>query len=117
MGQPRLPRDEVTASLATGRDLGPEYDDQVAAALSERLDRIVEERVRTEVEDRAAANARGSEARVEARTSVAIASLIFAVPLSAIAAGTAGGLGLLFTWLGIVIVNVVLVWEPRRHRS
>lgn len=117
MGQPRLPQDEVTASLAAGRDLGPEYDDQVAAALTERLDQIVEKRVRAEVEERSTTQTRGSELRVEARTSVAIASLIFAVPLSTIAAGTAGGLGLLFTWLGIVIVNVVLVWEPRLRRS
>lgn len=113
MAEPRLPRDEVAASLEAGRDLGPEYDDAVAASLAERLDQIVEERVRAGVADQVAKRTHLSEARGEARTSVAIASLIFAVPLSAIAGGTAGALGLMLTWTGIVLVNVILAWEPK----
>jgi hypothetical protein len=113
MAEPRLTREEVAASLAAGRDLGPDYDQAVADSLVDQLDRIVEERVRTRVAEQVDARTQASEARHEARTSVAIASLIFAVPLSAIAAGTAGVVGLILTWVGIVLVNIILAWDPR----
>ncbi len=45
---------------------------------------------------------------------LAIVSTALAIPLTAIASGTAGLVGLLIVWVGIVMVNAVHAWS-RSH--
>lgn len=111
---------ELDATLQARKELGPEYEseliDSFLEKMEQRLDGQVERRVRREL-----AQAQTSAARVGAparrprgrddgnrnrRFGLASVSLIFAVPLSAIAAVNAHLPGLLVTWAGIVGVNV-----------
>lgn len=45
---------------------------------------------------------------------LAIVSTALGIPLTAIAAGTAGVAGLIVAWIGIVLVNTVYAWSRRR---
>ncbi len=91
-------RHDVEATLAARRDLGPEYDDHFIDTLTERL----VQRARLEVQ-RAPAPHEGLTP--EMRVAVAICSLIFGIPLVAIATGIAGAPGLIIICLMILGVN------------
>lgn len=97
MSEPLVPRDEARATLAARRELGEEFDEQLVDAFVEKVERRLEPRLRKPARDE---RGRGS-------FELAICSLIFGIPLSGIAAGTAGLTGLLVAWLGIVLVNTV----------
>ena len=110
---------DVEAALAARRDLGPDYDDQIAAGLAERIDDLVAIRLaetRTAVDER-------REDREEARSSrtqrfvLGIVSVGAGIPITAIAGSdTHGGLmGLAVAWAGIVGVNVAAAWGARRR--
>ncbi|MCQ4080498.1 hypothetical protein NGB36_07755 [Streptomyces sp. RB6PN25] len=111
---------ELDATLQARKELGPEYEseliDSFLATMEKRLDGQVERRIRREL-----TQARTSAARVGAparrprgrddgtrnrRFGLASVSLVFAIPLSAIAAVNAHLPGLLATWAGIVGVNI-----------
>lgn len=49
------------------------------------------------------------------RFALAIVSLALGIPLTAIATGTSGVIGLILTWVGIVAVNAVYGWTGRSH--
>lgn len=49
------------------------------------------------------------------RFALAIVSLALGVPLTAIATGTSGVIGLILTWIGIVAVNAIYGWGGRNH--
>lgn len=114
---------ELAATIQARKDLGEEYEsalvDSFMEKIDQRLDGHVERRVRRELAQHQTSFARaGRQAgprtnpaahpgggRFAARYGLAGFSLIFAIPLSAIASGNAGLPGLLVTWLGIVGVN------------
>ena len=117
---PELKRD-LDASLQTRKELGPEYErelvDSFLGKVEERIDGIVDKRVRRQLAEQQMVVARGGAhpaprprpqvhgEGMGARLGLAVASLVLAVPLSAIAAVNAGLPGLLISWAGIVGVN------------
>ena len=123
---------ELDATLHARRDLGEEYEsalvDTVLVKVAQRIDGAVVRRVRRPLAVQQLPAARDSRSpRVTdswgERFGFGIVSLVLAVPLSAIGAGTARLPGLLVAWAGIVGVNLVqaLRADPnlfgRRRRS
>jgi len=119
MADPQMRRD-VEAALAARRELGPEYDDQVAAGLADRIDELVAVRIadqRGEVAERQADREDERSSRTQ-RFVLGIISIGGGIPISGIAATQVepGGLGLAIAWAGIVGVNVAAAWGARRRR-
>ena len=107
---------ELDATLQTRRELGEEYEsalvDSFLEKVDQRIDAAVERRVRrgfAESQMAAARDARSPKATDSwgERFGFGIVSLVLAVPLSAIGAGTAHLPGLIVSWVGIVGVNAV----------
>ena len=122
---PELTRD-LDATLQTRRELGQEYEEELIASFLEKIDQrletVVDKRMRRQMAEQQMIVARGST-RPHGATSpsypegmgprlLGVASLVLAVPLSAIAAINTGLPGLLVCWGGIVAVNAV-----QAHRS
>ena len=57
------------------------------------------------------AKAPGASASEKSRLYLALASLGMGIPISAIAAGSAGLVGLLIAWVAIVAVNFIYSWR------
>ncbi len=107
---------ELDATLQARRELGEEYEsalvDSFLDKFEQRLDGAVDRRVRRQMAEQQMVVARGATSpRTSAgwggRFGFSVISLVFAVPLSAIAAVQAGLPGLLVTWAGIVGINAV----------
>ncbi|MGP3989423.1 hypothetical protein [Streptomyces sp. 3N207] len=115
---------ELDATVQTRRELGPEYEDELLdsflAKVEQRLDNVVDKRVRRQLAEQQMVVARGGSTGVRqerqtpphglpdgigARLGLAVASLVLAIPLSAIAVANAGLTGLVTCWAGIVAVN------------
>ncbi|GAA0227895.1 hypothetical protein GCM10009527_025380 [Actinomadura nitritigenes] len=108
----RLPREDLAAALAARRELGPDYD---AAFIETVVDRIEEA-----LDARPAAPAPRRRPRVPRPSGdgdhgllLAVLSMVAAIPLSAIAAVNAGGLGLFLAWSAIVLINIAYNFRPR----
>ncbi|CAA9376950.1 MAG: hypothetical protein AVDCRST_MAG75-617 [uncultured Propionibacteriaceae bacterium] len=101
-------RRDVAAALAARTELGPEYEEHVAAGLAERVEQLAAMRT---AELRHAAEVSGNQESAE-RTSLrhrfvlGIVSLGAGIPITAISADQSGLLGLVVAWAGIVGVNV-----------
>ncbi|MFI1032380.1 hypothetical protein [Streptomyces sp. NPDC020951] len=107
---------ELDATLQTRRELGEEYEsalvDSFLEKVDQRIDAAVERRVRRQFAEQQMVAARGARSPRPTdswgeRFGFGIVSLVLAIPLSAIGAGTAHLPGLLVSWAGIVGVNVV----------
>ncbi|MFF3331464.1 hypothetical protein ACFYWX_18140 [Streptomyces sp. NPDC002888] len=107
---------ELNATLQARRELGEEYEsalvDSFLEKVDERIDGAVDRRVRRQLAEQQMTTARDSRSPRPTdswgeRFGFGIVSLVLAMPLSAIGAGTAHLPGLLISWLGIVGVNVV----------
>ncbi|QKG19646.1 hypothetical protein [Actinomadura verrucosospora] len=109
----RLPREDLAAALAARRELGPDYD---AAFIETVVDRI-EEALDARPAAAAAPRRRLRTPRVSGDGDhgllLAVLSLIAAVPLSAIGAVNAGGVGLFLAWSAIVLINIAYNFRPR----
>jgi hypothetical protein len=105
---PSLPRHEpsddfgreLQATLAARREIGQEYDDQFVARLADQLTA----RVRQEAARAPRPHHLGLSP--EQRTAVAICSLVFGIPLTAIAADAAGGVGVFVAFVALVLFNI-----------
>ena len=109
---PRAARDEVAAALQTSRELGPEYDDAVAASLAEKLDSAIEARVREHVA--AVQPAARQQLSVEEqwkspRLIMGIITMGVAIPLTAISAGMMGSGGVVLAWMGLLALYLISV--------
>lgn len=105
-------REDVEATLASRKELGPEYDRALIESFTQRMDQHVRAQSRTRVShlrrEAAAAHERSRES-----VSVTLGSLGIGVPLSGVAASNGGLWGLAICWAGILGVNVVHAWS--RH--
>jgi len=88
-------RDELTAALAARRELGEELEPQLIDGFVERIERRLEQRA----QPLAPSRDRGNE------LALAIVSMLFAIPMLAIAGGTAGLLGVVAVCVALVLVN------------
>ncbi len=111
-------RRDVEAAVAARRELGPEYEDHIAAGLADR----VEELVALRTAELRHADERGSPVeRAEATTQrhrfvLGIISLGVGVPVTAVAATNVdpGLLGVVVGWAGIVGVNLAAAYNSRQ---
>lgn len=112
-------RREAEAAVEARRDLGPDYDDAIAAGLADKVEQLVAYRT---AELRAQNAARGMESSAEMslrrqRFVLGIVSLGAGIPITAIAGGVVHPslLGVAVSWAGIVGVNVAAAWNGRRR--
>jgi hypothetical protein len=105
MSTSHLPREDLAASLAARRELGPDYDAAFVDALAERIEHASAAR-----RPRTLESEKGERA---VALTVACVSLGVSVPVSAIAATQAGLAGLVIVWLGIALINVAFALRPR----
>lgn len=126
---------ELDATLQARRELGEEYEsalvDSFLEKVDQRIDGAVERRVRRQFAEQQMATVRDGRTSKATdswgeRFGFGIVSLVLAVPLSAIGAGTAQLPGLIVSWVGIVGVNAVQAaranpglfgGRPRRRRQ
>jgi len=113
-------RDEdIAASLGAHRDLGPAYDDAIAAGLIERIGAEVDHRV----DERISQHQRGDQQHLSSvqpdgqitsqQTVLALGSMtIGAIASIGIAQGR-GTWSIIFVWIAIVVINLAIF--RRRH--
>jgi hypothetical protein len=94
---------DIQATLAARRELGTEYDDHFLNALVEKLTA----QVRQEVARAPRVPAPSNKLSRDQRTGLAICSLIFAIPLTAIS--FAGGGGFYFAAIVAMIILINLL--------
>jgi hypothetical protein len=94
-------RRDLQASLEARRELGPGYDEHFLNALVEKLTASVHQQVATTPRPQAPSNRLGNEPR----TAIAICSMIFAIPLIAIAADAAQLTGIIAVVIMVALVN------------
>jgi hypothetical protein len=121
---PRKPSEELRrdseAALAARMELGPEYNEYVAAGLAERVEELAaihaaELRQQAELANREEAAERSGRAR---QTALAIVSVVMGVPITAIAATQVDPsvIGVTVSWAGIVGVNWVHARSLRKRK-
>jgi hypothetical protein len=102
-------REEVAAAIAARTELGDRLEPEVLDTFLDRIEAAVINRVDAQVD----ARLRGRGVRTKQQKDnpglpVAICSLIFGIPISAITTENAGLGGLLIAWLGIAAVNIAV---------
>ena len=121
---PRKPSEELRrdseAALAARMELGPEYNEYVAAGLAERVEELAaahaaELRQQAELASRDEAAERSGRVR---QTALAIVSVVMGIPITGIAATQVDPsvVGVAVSWAGIVGVNWVHARAIRRRR-
>ena len=121
---PRKPSEELRrdseAALAARMELGPEYNEYVAAGLAERVEELAaahaaELRQQAELANREEAAERSGRAR---QTALAIVSVVMGIPITGIAATQVDPsvVGVAVSWAGIVGVNWVHARAIRKRR-
>jgi hypothetical protein len=121
---PRRPSEELQrdaeAALAARMELGPEYDEYVAAGLAERVEDIAEARA-AELRQQALEASRAQAAEQNGRgrqLALAIVSVIMGIPITGIAATQVDPsvIGVAVSWTGIVGVNWIHARSLRRRK-
>ena len=102
-------KEELAAALAARRELGEQYEDHVAAALAERIDSLIDQRVQAAMDQ----TRKQAKSDSEAFLKVAMPVLGFGVPLAIVGAIVAGSEGF-FAVLGMIfVINVLWLWRSR----
>jgi hypothetical protein len=113
-------RREAEAAMAARRDLGPEYEAQIAAGLAERVEQALwqqhaagDQRMQLEL-----AKLRDDRREGSQRFALTIISLAAGIPITAISATQVdpGLLGVGVSWAGIIAVNAMFAINQRRNR-
>lgn len=110
-GHPEAHRlqEDLAAAVAARRELGEQYEDHVAAALAQRIETFIDERVEVAME-RTRKRARSDS---EAFLKVATPVLGFGIVLSIVGAIVAGSNGFLAVLGMIFLINVIWLWRSR----
>jgi hypothetical protein len=115
----RETRRDIEAALAARRELGPDYDESIAAGLAERIDELVAIRLaegRVDVSERQLDREDERSSRRQ-RFVLGIVSAGAGIPVTGIIAGTHSGVvELAVAWAGIVGINAVAAWSARHRR-
>jgi hypothetical protein len=111
MPEMRSTREDLQATLDARRDLGPDYEAALVESFVERLDATIAARVQAELQMYGPASHKGKHPGKAKNPGAAMIPMVLgsmgiSIPLTAIAASSAGFVGLLITWLGIVVINV-----------
>ena len=106
-----LTRTDLEAALEVRRELGESIEPGLVDSLASKVEATVRRRYEAEVASRA--NERTMQGISNGqRVTVAIISLVMAIPLTAIAGSFSGFGGMLMIWAGIVAINVALAMRP-----
>jgi hypothetical protein len=97
-------RQELEATLAARRELGPEHDEQLVAGFLDRIEKEIDRRVDERVAQRAPARKGGSV--------IHPGNLALCIPIIAIAGGIGHTAGLIVAFVALALV--FLVSELRR---
>lgn len=95
---------ELRYHLEALRELGPEYSEAAAAAFLEKIDRLIDAKLAARLADLEQTRRKTAE---EA-TRRLILTLVFGIPLTAIAGGTAGTPGVVALWAALVLIQILL---------
>lgn len=111
---------DAAAAMAARRELGPDFDEQIAAGLAERMEQLAYHRgVELQEQHRASRVEEAAERSTRTqRFALGIVSLGAGIPITAISGGLVDPplVGVLISWGGIVAVNVVHALSGRRRR-
>ncbi|HHT11704.1 MAG TPA: hypothetical protein GX013_00840 [Propionibacterium sp.] len=100
-------REDLEAALGVRQEMGAEIEPALVDSLARKVEATVERRFRAEMAA-SKQDAEAAKAGQGGRITVAIVSLVMAIPLTAISASFAGIFGMVLIWTGIVLVNVAL---------
>jgi uncharacterized membrane protein YtjA (UPF0391 family) len=100
---------ELEATVRARQEVGPELEPQLVEQFVDRLEAEIDRRVDQKLKGR-----EHRPARHGAVTPMVLGSLGIAIPLTAIAGGTAGVAGIIVVWVAIVLVN--LFWASSLRR-
>lgn len=103
---------ELAHHLDTLRDLGPEYNDAVAASLMRSLEPLIDQRIR-QAGGQGNRTPAADEHRERRKTLAMI--LAFAIPLTAIAGATAGVIAVALLWVALFIIAIVVTTQSLPH--
>jgi hypothetical protein len=92
-------RDDIQAAIEARRELGGEMEPHVIDSFVDRIEKRIDERTMRRIP----AQRHGREGSFV----LALASLIVAIPITAIAATHGGITAMVVVWLGIVLLNAV----------
>ena len=92
-------RDDVQAAIEARRELGGEMEPHLIDSFVDRIEKRIDERATR----RLPAERHGREGSFV----LALASLVAAIPITAIAATHGGIVAMVVVWLGIVLLNAV----------
>ena len=92
-------RDDVQATIEARRELGGDMEPHLIDSFVDRIEKRIDERATR----RTPAERHGREGSFV----LALASLIVAIPITAIAATHGGIVAMVVVWLGIVLLNAV----------
>jgi hypothetical protein len=108
-----VPRDELAAAVAAREELGARMEPDVIDAFLDRVGHAIDARVDARLRGQTM-TPQPREGGDSASIAVGISSLIFGIPLTAIAAAANGLVGMLGVWTMISVINVAVA---RRHRD
>jgi hypothetical protein len=109
-------RRDADAALGARRDLGPEYEDAIAASLADRVEELVAQRsaeVATTAEDRQHVR-QEEKADGDGHFVIALVSLGAGIPITGIVHDSV--LVTAIAWAGLVGINVAAALRGRRRR-
>ena len=112
-------RRDVDAALAARMELGPQFEEHIAAGLAERVEELVAYRT-AELRQQAQLTEQAAASEKQARTHrfvLGIVSVGAGIPITAISATNVepGLLGVAMSWLGLVGINAVHALGDRRR--
>lgn len=105
---------DARAALEARRELGPELEQALVDSFVARVEHALTQRGSTELSER---QRRSEDVRADSRNQMilGIVSLVMAIPLTAIASGQLGVLGMIITWIAIVTVNLAYALRKGRR--
>ena len=105
VADPPLSAGELRAAAESHHELAPEYRDAVVNSFVERIGKEIDARVDARLAQASIRPALTSK-QLNVLPVMALGSIALGIPISGIAAGTAGFWGLLVVWIAIAAINI-----------
>jgi hypothetical protein len=115
MTTPPKPPDDLAATLAARRELGPDYDAAFVEKVVERVEHTIDLRMSAHTRTQAQLDEQNAKEERKVALTIACVSLGLSIPLTAIVAGEVGTVGILVVWIGLVMINVANSLRGRRR--
>lgn len=99
-------REEAAAAFQARKELGPEYEHAVLESFVDRTAETIDKRVDARLAQYGVGKPPQKSTTDNSHLALAICSLVFGIPLTAVSAGFAGLAGMILVWAGIVAINM-----------